>query len=122
MRVVHLVRFVTEALPNGKKCSAVTKNSGEDVEIAKCLDAVGVKAGDSRDVNGYHRFFSEKRQKYCRFLALSPDEHFNPTPANKKTWFFQWGFYPFTPGIKCCSSVAVSFHYIKPTQMSVSFC
>lgn len=54
-----LVKFGAEGLKAGhpKECREVTDESAEDVDMGKCLEAVGVGAGDSRDSLGRGRFF-----------------------------------------------------------------
>ena len=50
-----LRRFNEEALTDGNKCYNGTRGN-EDVEIGKCLESVGVLAGDSRDDLNRWRF------------------------------------------------------------------
>lgn len=57
-----LVKLIEEGIPNKQKC----RNYGagnEDVELGKCLENVGVLAGDSRDSSLKGRFFGIKPEK-----------------------------------------------------------
>lgn len=56
-------RFIEKAIPNPNICSS-KPNGDEDLEMGKCLEAVGVKAGDSRSADGRHRF-----------MPLMPENH-----------------------------------------------
>ncbi|CAH0564897.1 unnamed protein product [Brassicogethes aeneus] len=99
-------RFVLEAIPNKKLCKQ--SNSGaEDVEIGKCLAAVNVTAGDSRDTDGSFRF-----------LSFNPEHHLTHKKS-EKFWYWQYVYDEQPMGINCCSDRAISFHYISPNQMYV---
>lgn len=58
-----LRKFIEDAIPNSNLCESKL-NGDEDLEIGKCLEAVGVIAGDSRSANNRHRF-----------LPLMPENH-----------------------------------------------
>uniref|UniRef100_A0AC34RKR2 N-acetylgalactosaminide beta-1,3-galactosyltransferase n=1 Tax=Panagrolaimus sp. JU765 TaxID=591449 RepID=A0AC34RKR2_9BILA len=99
-------KFVNESLPYPKLCRQDGQGN-EDVEIGKCLENVGVIAGDSRDSDGRHRM-----------LPFSPMIYHEPLKNRADTkWFFGYTSYPFQEGKDCCSDYMVTFHYVTPETM-----
>lgn len=100
-----LRRFVEMGLKDPKHCRK--DNAGaEDVEIGKCLEALEVVAGDSRDPEGRGRFF-----------PFTPEHHLIPGHVDKSFWYWKYIYYEEKQGMECCSDNAISFHYVAPNAM-----
>jgi len=101
-------RFVKKGMHDrtGEICRTSDNAGDEDVEMGKCLENLGVEAGDSRDSTGRGRFF-----------PFVPEDHLTPNAA--PDWYHNYNFYPLEEGMGCCSDSAISFHYVSPNQMYV---
>lgn len=94
--------FVEQSLPNDKKCKK--QNTGaEDAEMGKCLNNVGVMAGDSRDSLGRGRFF-----------PFTPATHLM---GGVPKWYYDYVYYKPDTGLDCCSDTPVTFHYVNTDKM-----
>ncbi|KAL5280832.1 C1GALT1.2 family protein [Megaselia abdita] len=106
-----LRRFVEEAYPmRNENCSSGDVYKAEDNELGRCLQAVGVKAGDSRE--GYQE----------RFHPFVPAHHFFDQfrfAPESENWFKNMSWYPHLHGWGCCSNRSITFHYIEPEMMYV---
>ncbi|XP_022096877.1 glycoprotein-N-acetylgalactosamine 3-beta-galactosyltransferase 1-like isoform X2 [Acanthaster planci] len=80
-----------------------TDYTAEDVGVGKCLEAVGVVAGDSRD--------SLNRS---RFLPMSIADFVNNHLPN---WYHHYKKYRTSEGLSCCSDYLISCHYVTPQTM-----
>ncbi|KAM7356653.1 uncharacterized protein ACRADG_002308 [Cochliomyia hominivorax] len=98
-----LRKFALEAYDNPRTCPKIFKS--EDVQLGFCLQNIDVIAGDSRDDKGNERFMP---------LAM---EHLIPNDYSK--WYRKYSYYPQKKSGSCCSSSAISFHYIEPYQFYV---
>lgn len=94
--------FVEQALPNPKKCKE-SHTGAEDAEMGKCLNNVGVMAGDSRDSLGRGRFF-----------PFTPTTHLM---GGVPKWYLDYVYYKPDTGLDCCSDTAVTFHYVDTNKM-----
>ncbi|XP_014663957.1 PREDICTED: glycoprotein-N-acetylgalactosamine 3-beta-galactosyltransferase 1-like [Priapulus caudatus] len=97
--------MIEEGIDNYNVCHE--DGGAEDVEMGQCMENLGVEAGDSRDEHGEETFFP--------FL---PEHHLNiHQVGDPDFWFISMSWYPHKKGLSCCSSKAVSFHYVTRPMM-----
>ncbi|XP_067282328.1 glycoprotein-N-acetylgalactosamine 3-beta-galactosyltransferase 1 [Pseudorasbora parva] len=78
----------------------------EDIGLGKCMEAMKVRMGDSRDVLG--------RQTFHPF---PPDYYLLRQLPRPRPWYLFYEHYDPVEGPGCCSDLAISFHYIDAVRM-----
>lgn len=78
----------------------------EDIEMGKCMDALGVLSGDTRDEMNRGRFFIN-----------TPEAHLIPGQIDKSNSYWKYMWYRTNEGLHCCSDNAISFHHLRYQQM-----
>ncbi|CAG2116785.1 unnamed protein product, partial [Medioppia subpectinata] len=101
-----VTKFVTVGIgskTDSSLCLAGTDTGAEDLEMGRCLQHIGVPAGDSRD-----------DKQMARFLPISPLHLVLPNSDIYKhvPWFRYYSVYPHRSGPECCSPTPISFHYV----------
>jgi len=90
-----LHRFVERAIDDKSNCRQ-DGGGAEDVEIGKCLAAVGVEAGDSRDRQGRHRMLWNSVASVV--IPEASDAERAAIGANGRRqpdWWYDYTFYPY---------------------------
>ncbi|EDV94071.1 GH25124 [Drosophila grimshawi] len=97
-------RLVEDGLDSGR-CNQ-NQMGTEDFEMGVCLSTCNVTAGDSRDAEGRHRF-----------LPLSLEHMMIPGRMSNDFWLYEYMYYKLKEGLECCSTYAITIHYVLHYQM-----
>ncbi|XP_060064781.1 glycoprotein-N-acetylgalactosamine 3-beta-galactosyltransferase 1-like [Ylistrum balloti] len=99
--------LVEKGIDDSSKCRS-DGGGAEDLELGRCMQKLGVVAGDTRD--------DLERE---RFMPFVPEHHLIPGILPKDMWYWSYSFYPAKQGPDCCSDYAITFHYVNPNMMYV---
>ena len=99
-----LRRLVEQGLSKKLEHCHLKEGTVEDVVMGECLEAVRVKAGDTRD--------TRERET---FLPLSPQAYFNP--VHRISWLPSYSYYHSKQNSKSISDQPIAFHYMSPREM-----
>ncbi|KAM8715042.1 hypothetical protein ACLKA7_002141 [Drosophila subpalustris] len=80
----------------------------EDFEMGVCLNYCGVTPTDSRDSSGRHRF-----------LPLGLEHVLIPRRLPPDFWLYRYLNYKIKEGLECCSTYAITIHYVIYYQIYV---
>ncbi|XP_034560315.1 glycoprotein-N-acetylgalactosamine 3-beta-galactosyltransferase 1 [Notolabrus celidotus] len=83
-------------------------SSIEDMALGKCMEMMKVEPADTRDINGGQTFH-----------AFPPDYHLVRQTRRPRPWYLLYDTYEPIEGPGCCADLAVSFHYMLPTDLYV---
>ncbi|XP_062135294.1 uncharacterized protein LOC133845001 isoform X1 [Drosophila sulfurigaster albostrigata] len=78
----------------------------EDFEMGVCLKYCGIAPADSRDSYGRHRF-----------MPLSLEHIMIPGRLHFDFWLYHYLNYKLNKGLECCSTYAITIHYVMHYQM-----
>ncbi|CAH1789434.1 unnamed protein product, partial [Owenia fusiformis] len=96
-----LKRYAEKGVKDPAHCHP--DGGSEDVEMGRCMEHLGVTAGDSRDALGRSRF-------HC----FNPPTHLD---GGYPDWFLSYDAHGAKGGPGNISDYAISFHYVDPKMM-----
>lgn len=105
---LHRFAMAQQQRARDDTCNWYSNAGAEDVELGKCMEAVGVVAGDTRDELKRGRFFLGQPEDHLMATA-----HAGSLDRTKSAW------YRLMSGLNCCSDHAISFHHIRGGAMYV---
>ncbi|KAK7088994.1 glycoprotein-N-acetylgalactosamine 3-beta-galactosyltransferase 1-like [Littorina saxatilis] len=82
------------------------KGNDEDVDIGRCLEAVGVFPHNSIDKYGRSAFHPGPAETHIAHDAVNP-------------WLVEYNRFKGAGGRNCCSELTVSFHHVKAAEILV---